>query len=167
MKYRLKCNFMVGRECNFIWGSEEQNRKTTGSPTNANLVLSLLLMTTNLSKKEDRIQLFAWLPYFLREALQLMLLLNISSGSVCHRPFLFIFFRNISKNAKKLKFLGPSQHPQFFYLVSYFYFFPRVGTGPGAALQWVPPAPRVAAGTGPQGRGEAGGAALQPKVVQE
>lgn len=83
------------------------------------------------------------------------------------QPFPVYFFRNISKNAKKLKFLGPSQHPQFFYLVSYFYFFPRVGTGPGAALQWVPPAPRVAAGTGPQGRGEAGGAALQPKVVQE
>lgn len=163
MKYWLKCNFMVGRECNFIWGSEEQNRKTTSNPTNANSVLSLLLMTTNLSKKEDRIQLFAWLPYFLWEALQL---LNISSGSVCHSPFLFIFLETLVKMQKNI-FFRTITTPTVFYLVSYFYFFPRVGTGPGAALQWVPPAPRGAAGTGPQGRGAAGGAALQPKVVQE
>lgn len=81
------------------------------------------------------------------------------------QPFPVYFFRNISKNAKKI--FRTITTPTVFYLVSYFYFFPRVGTGPGAALQWVPPAPRVAAGTGPQGRGAAGGAALQPKVVQE
>lgn len=95
-----------------------------------------------------------------------MLFLNISSGSVCHRPFLFIFLETLVK-MQKIKFFRTITTPTVFYLVSYFYFFPRVGTGPGAALQWVPPAPRVAAGTGPQGRGEAGGAALQPKVVQE
>lgn len=42
-------------EGNFTEGRGEQNRKTTSNPTDANSVLSPLLMTTDLNKKKNAV----------------------------------------------------------------------------------------------------------------
>lgn len=79
------------------WGTKQ---KTTSKITNACLVLSLLLMTTDLTKKKRDVAFC--MAALLRESLHLMLLLNISSDLARQSPFLFIFSTTLIKMKTKI-----------------------------------------------------------------